>query len=277
MGESLRDAVGYPISSPSGTFELVFCVPAPKIKRSIMEQNIAESQLLLDAWVWLEKNRKPVIIGVVAVAAAGLVAGTMAWSKKQKQVAAGEALSQVLLTQVMSANRADAADGLLKVANSHPGTQGGAQAQLLAGGALFAGGKYAEAQVQFEKFGREYVGHALVPQGKLGLAASLAAQGKTEEAARAYKDLADRYPNANTASQARFALGGIYESQGKLEDALALFDQVARAEMNSTLGNEAGMRAEEVRLKLPPVPMPAAITAPPASVTVGTNVAPIVK
>ena len=179
-----------------------------------MERNIAESQLLLDAWVWLEKNRKPVILGVVAVTAAGLLAGTMAWSKKQKQVAAGEALSQVLLAQIISNSRTEAADGLLKVANSHSGTPGGAQAQLLAGGALFADGKYAEAQVQFEKFSREYVGHTLTPQGKLGLAACLAAQGKTEEAARAYKELVDRYPYANTASQARFALGGIYESQG---------------------------------------------------------------
>jgi tetratricopeptide (TPR) repeat protein len=238
-----------------------------------MEQNIAESPLLWNAWVWLEKNRKAVLFGVVGVAAAGLLAGTMAWSKKQKQLAAGEALSQVLLTQMMSGSRTDGADGLLKVANSHAGTQGGAQAQLLAAGALFVSGKYSESQAQFEKFGREYVGHALAPQGKLGLASCLAAQGKTEEAARAYKDLADRYPNANTASQARFALGGIYESQGKLEDALSLFEQIARTEVNGALGSEAGMRAEEIRIKLPPVPMPAVTAAPPITVT-PTNVAP---
>src|SRR5690242_9297308 len=111
-----------------------------------MEQNIAESHLLLDAWVWLEKNRKPVILGAVGVIAAGLLAGTMAWSKKQKQVEAGEALSKVLLAQMMSANRGDAADGLIKVANSYAGTSGAAQAQLLAAGALFADGKYADAQ-----------------------------------------------------------------------------------------------------------------------------------
>jgi TolA-binding protein len=227
-----------------------------------MERNI-ESQPLLDAWIWLEKNRKPVIIAVVAITAAGLLAGTMALSKKQKQIAAGEALSKVLLAQIMSGSRADAADGLLKVANAHSGTSGGAQAQLLAAGALFASGKYAEAQAQFEKFNREYVGHTLTPQGKLGLAASLAAQGKTEDAARAYKDLAERYSNANTTSQARFALGSIYESQGKLEDALTLYEQVARSEMNTTLGNEAGMRAEEIRVKLPPIPMPPAVTPPP--------------
>jgi len=238
-----------------------------------MERNIAESHLLLDAWVWVEKNRKPVILGVAAVTAAGLLAGTMAWSKKQKQVAAGEALSQVLITQMVSGSRADAADGLLKVANSHAGTSGGAQAQLLAGGALFANGKYAEAQAQFEKFSREYVAHVLIPQAKLGLAACLAAQGKTEEATRGYKDLADRYPNANTASQARFALGVIYESQGKLEDALTLLEQVARTEMNTTIGNEAGVRAEEIRAKLPPIPMPAAVTTPPVTVTL-TNAAP---
>jgi TolA-binding protein len=238
-----------------------------------MERNIADSHLLWDAWVWLEKNRKPVIFGVVAVTAAALLAATIAWSKKQKQVAAGEALSQVLLAQMMSGGRAEATDGLLKVANSHGGTAGGAQAQLLAGAALFASGKHAEAQAQFEKFNREYVGHTLTPQAKLGLAACLAAQGKADEAARAYKDLADKYPNANTASQARFALGSIYESQGKLEDALALFEQVTRSEMNSTLGNEAGMRSEEIRAKLPPIPMPASIAPSPVTVT-PSNAAP---
>jgi predicted negative regulator of RcsB-dependent stress response len=228
-----------------------------------MERNVAESNLLLDAWLWFEKNQKPVIVGIAAIAIAGLLAGTMAWSRKQKQVAAGEALSQVLLAQVLSGGRTDATEGLLKVAGSHAGTSGGAQAQLLAAGALFAHGKYAEAQVQFEKFNREYVGHELMPQGKLGVAACLAAQNKPEEAARAYKNLADGYPSANTVSQARFGLAGIYESQGKLEDALTLFEHVARTEMNTTLGNEAGVRAEEIRLKLPPVPMPAVVPAAP--------------
>lgn len=228
-----------------------------------MEQNIAESNLLLEAWVWFEKNRKPVIIGVVAVAAAGLVAGTMAWSKKEKQVAAGEALSQALLAQMLPGGSAGAADRLLKVAGSHSGTPGGAQALLLGAGALFADDKYAEAQVQFEKFNREYVGHNLTPQAKLGLAASLAAQGKTDDAAKAYKDLAERYPTANTASQARFELAGIYASQGKQEDALVLYEQVAQSEANGYLGSESGVRAEEIRRKLPPVQVPA--TMPPVA------------
>lgn len=226
------------------------------IARSIMEQNIAESNLLLDAWLWFERNRKPVLFGAGAVALAGIIAGTMVWSKKQKEVAAGEALSKVMLAQMVSGGQTDAASGLLQVATSHSGTSGGAQALLLGAGALFASGKHAEAQVQFEKFSREYVGNELTPQAKLGLAACLAAQGKTDDAARAYKDLADRYPNANTAPQARFALGGIYQAQGKLEDALNLFEQVARSEMGSSLGSEAGMRAEEIRQKLPPIPMP---------------------
>jgi len=219
-----------------------------------MEHDITESHLLLDAWGWVERNRKPVIIGVVAVALAGLLATSLAWSRKQKQMDAGEALSQVLLNQMLSGGQTQAAEALLKVANANPGTPGGAQAQLLAAGDLFVSGKYQEAQGIFERFSRDYVGHALLPQAKLGLAACLAAQGKSEEAARAYKDLADRYPSANTAPQARFALAGIYESQGKLEDAMGLLEQVARAEMNGALGSEAGMRAEEIRLKLPPVP-----------------------
>jgi tetratricopeptide (TPR) repeat protein len=221
-----------------------------------MEQNIAESNLLLNAWVWFDKNRKPVLFGVVAVAVAGVVASTMVWSRNQKELSAGEALSQALLAQVSSGGRTDAAAGLLRVASSYAGTSAGAQALLLGAGALFASGKHAEAQAPFEQFVRGYVSSPLMPQAKLGVAACLAAQGKTEEATRAYKDLLDRYPSANTAPQAQFALAGIYESQGKLDDAFNLFEQIARADPNGALGSEAGMRAEELRLKLPPVTMP---------------------
>jgi hypothetical protein len=236
-----------------------------------MEQKIAESNLLFDAWAWLEKNRKRVLIGVVAVAGAAVVASTMVYSRKQKEIAAGEALSQALLAQMVSGGRTDASTKLLQVASSYPATSAGAQALLLAGGSLFAGGKYPEAQAQFEQFIRGYVGNSLMPQAKLGLAACLVAQSKTEEAARAYKDLQDRYPTSNTAPQARFALAGIYESQGKLEDALNLFEQVARADANGSLGSEAGMRAEELRLKMPPVTMPVASSPTTATATNATT------
>jgi len=232
-----------------------------------MEQSTAESPFLCTAWAWFEKNRKQVIFGVVAVAVAGLATGMIIWSKKEKEIKAGEALSQAMLAQMQSPGNTDAAAGLLKVASTYAGTPAGAQAMLLGAGALFASGKYLEAQPYFERFSRDYAGHPLVTQAKLGLAACLQAQGKADEAAAAYKDLAERYPNANTASQARFALGGIYESQGKLDDALNLFEQVARAEPNSSLGSEAGMRAEEVRLKLPPIPVPSISASTPITAT----------
>jgi tetratricopeptide (TPR) repeat protein len=237
-------------------FKLAFCGADRKIARSTMEQNIADSPFLFTAWAWFDKNKKQVLFGAVAVAVAGFVIGLIVWSKKQNEVKAGEALSQALLAQITSAGKAEAAEGLLKVASAYSGTPAGAQAMLLGAGALFASGKYAEAQPHFERFNRDYAGHPLVAQAKLGLAACLSAQGKMEEAALAYKDLADRYPSANTVPQARFALAGIYESQGKLDDALNLFEQVARADANTSLGSEAGMRAEEIRLKLPPIPMP---------------------
>jgi len=238
-----------------------------------MEQNIAESPFLLNAWVWVDKNKKQVLFGALAIAAAGLVTGMIIWSKKEKEIQAGEALSQALLTQVSAAGKAEGAEGLLKVATTYPGTPAGAQAILLGAGALFANGKYQEAQPYFERFNREYAGHPLVAQAKLGLAACLAAENKLPEAAQAYKELADRYSDANTAPQARFALAGIYETQGKLEEALSLFEQVARADPNGSLGSEAGMRSEEVRLKLPPVVLPSA-TPPATPVTTNVSVPP---
>lgn len=239
-----------------------------------MEQNIAESPLLLNAWAWVDKNKKQVVVGAVVIAAAALVAGLIIWSKKEKEVQAGEALSQALLTQMSAAANPEGAEGLLKVAATYPGTPAGAHAILLGAAALFADGKYQEAQPYFERFTREYAGHPLVAQAKLGLASCLAAENKLPEAAQAYKELADRYSDSNTAPQARFALAGIYETQGKLEDALNLFEQVARTDPNGSLGSEAGMRAEEVRLKLPPVVVPSAA---PVATTVTTNapVAPV--
>jgi len=234
----------------------------------MMDQNITESPLLMNAWAWADKNRKQVVIGVVVVAVAALVTGLIIWSKKEKEVQAGEALTQALFDRMSTAANQASADGLLKVATTYAGTPAGAQAILLGAGALFANGKYQEAQPYFERFTREYASHPLVAQAKLGLAACLAAEGKPTEAAQAYKELADRYPEANTAPQARFALAGIYESQGKLEDSLNLFEQVARADPNGSLGSEAGMRAEEVRLKLPPVVMP---TAAPVITPTTTN------
>ena len=121
-----------------------------------MEQNIAESPHLLNAWVWVEKNRKQVLLGVGAVVAVGLIIGYTSWARAAKEEAAGQALSAALFSGLGNRTQgADAGAELLKVAAENSGTQPGAQALLLAGGVLFNGGKYTEAQSAFDQFARE--------------------------------------------------------------------------------------------------------------------------
>lgn len=246
--------------------------------RSNMQQELSHSPVLMDALVWLDKNRKQVIYGAVGVAAVGALIGFYFWAKANKEENAGKALSQAM----MALGRGESPEVMLRVAMANAGTPAAEQAQLLGANALFTSGKYPEAQAQFERFVQHYGTSPMAPQARLGVAASLAAQGKSDDAARAYKELVDRYPTSSSTPMAKFALASIYEVQGKLEAALTLFEEVTRGEMNargelsSSLGSEAGMRAEEVRLKLPPVP-PLEVTTNMPAVTLTNSAAPAAK
>jgi TolA-binding protein len=231
-----------------------------------MEQNIAESPHLLNAWVWVEKNRKQVLLGVGAVAVVGLIMGYTAWSRAAKEEAAGQALSAALFSGL--GNRtpgADAGAQLLKVASENNGTQPGAQALLLAGGVLFNGGKYAEAQSTFDQFAREHASHPLMAQALYGSGAALVAQGKQAEAAQAFKGAVERFPNSPVASLARYSQAAALAAQSQWAEAVALYEEVARTSMGTSLGNEAALRADELRAKLPPPAALPAIAAPVAS------------
>ena len=247
-------------------FKLAFCGSARKITSSIMEQDITESAYFIKLWTWFDRNKKPVAWSAAGVAVAGAVLGIFISSEREKEVRAGQALSSALVARSFS--RVESPEATLKVAATYAGTRAGAQALLLGAGELFAAGKPAEAQAQFERFLREYPAHPLAAQANLGVAASLAAEGKLDDAAKAYKSVMDRFPNANTAPQARFALAGVYETQGKVEPALRLFEEIAGADLNGMLGSEAGMRAHELQLKLPAPPV---VNSPLPSVGNATN------
>ena len=221
-----------------------------------MEQNIVETPHLLNAWAWAEKNRKQILIGAGVAAVVGLALGYAAWARGVKEEAAGQALSTALYNasgQRTEAGEAGAA--LLKVAADNRGTQAGTQALFLAGGALFNAGKYSEAQATFERFAREQASHPLVATALYGAGTALAAQeGKLPEAAQAYKSVVDRFPKSPIAPQARYSLAGIWAAQNNLEPAVALYEEVARGAAGNSLGNEAALRADELRAKLPPPP-----------------------
>ena len=233
-----------------------------------MESEVGRLASLLKLWAWLETNKKQAIWGAGIVVVLGLVIWFLVWHHGEKEVKAGEALSEVFVKQALAGGAIgpETAQGYLKVAATYPGFDAGAEAMLLAAGSLFIGGNYDAARAEFERFVREYHGSPLRSQALLGIAACLDAQHKASEAMTAYNSLISQHPNDPVTPQAKFALARLYEAQNKPELARNLFEDVARGR-NTLVGSEAGIRLEELyqaHPNLAPVaPAPTLVTPAP--------------
>ena len=237
-----------------------------------MQSNVAELPLSDKAWAWFESNKKQAIYGAVLLAAVGLIVWFILWQRDEKQIAAGDALSNVAAGQFDGAlARSGTAEAYLKVAGQYPNSQAGARALLMAAGSFFTEAKYAEAQAQFERFTREYPSSPLMGAALLGIASCLEAEAKTDQAVTAYKELITRHPTATVIPQAKFALAALYEAQNKPEQAHELYEEVARAAPFASFGNEAGLRVEELEAKYPNLVAPTALPTP----FTPTNAAPV--
>jgi tetratricopeptide (TPR) repeat protein len=246
-----------------------------------MESEVVQLPLSDQFWIWFHKNKKPVVWSTSVVVVVGLVVWFIVYQRDQKQLEASEALSNVASAQVnapSSARPADAAAAYLKVAKDYPNSSAAARAVLLAAGSLYTEGKYDQAKQEFERFTHEYHGSPFMGEALLGVASCLEAQGNTKDAMAAYKQLVERFPNDALIPQAKFALGRLSEAQNQPEQAFNYFEQVAQADPYGSIGSEAGMRAEELKLKHPnlaPVPAAASQSAPfkieKATAPVATN------
>ena len=216
-----------------------------------MESEATHLPLWQQAWAWFEANKKQTFWGAGALVIVGLVVAFVIYRKDEADVAASEALSDVALPLITGRSHSITPEAYLKVANSYAGSRAGGRALLLAAGGLFVEGKYDEAKAQFDRFNREYSDSPFLGEALLGIAACLDAQGKTNEAVTAYKDLIDRRPTDYVLPQARFALARLYEAQNKPEQARTLFEEVERNNPYGSLGSEAGMRLEELKVKYP--------------------------
>ena len=226
-----------------------------------MQSDVAELPLSHKLWAWFETNRKPALLGISLVAVAGLIVWIMIWQQQEKQIAAGAALSDIAANQMSGVTpRSDLVSAYLKVAGNYPGSSAGARALLMAAGNLFTENRFSEGQAQFEKFTREYHDSPFMGEALLGVAACLDADGKRDAAITAYKNLIDRHPSDIVVPQAKFALARLYDAQNKPELAKDLLQDIERANPFSSLGNEAGMRLEELIAKYPQLaPPPPAI------------------
>jgi tetratricopeptide (TPR) repeat protein len=217
-----------------------------------MESEIAHLPLWQNAWAWFEANKKQALGGAGSLLVLGVIIAFFLYRQNEGEITASEALSSIAVTQSSgAAGRSDDADAYLKVAAAYPKSSAGARAQLLAAGSLFAEGKYDASKGEFERFKREHGDSPFVGEALLGIAACLDAQGKSREAITAYKDLIDHRPTDYVLPQARFALGRLYEAQNEPDQARIQFEEVERSNPYGSLGSEAGMRLEELKIKYP--------------------------
>ena len=212
----------------------------------MQSQETTATDYLFKLWPWFEANSKRLAYGAAFVIIAVFVFSFYSYRQNQNEIAAGQAL-----TQASTSNNGELADACLKVAADYSGTAAGQRALLQGAAALFTSGKYADAQTQFQKFLDTYPDNSLAPQAMLGVAASLDAQGKTDLAVSAYQRALGQPSDGNVAASAKFALARLDEAQGKFAEASKLYQDVAHAFPNSSISSEAGLRAMELKMKLP--------------------------
>jgi TolA-binding protein len=227
-----------------------------------MQAQDATTLWFFKLWPWFEANAKRILYGAAFVAIAIFVVSFYSWRQSQKEIEAGNALTHVII----SSNGNQLADACLKIAADYSGTRAGERARLQGAAALFALGKYADAQAQFQKFLDTYPDSFFVPQANLGIATSLDAQDKMDLAAGAYQKAANQASDGSVIAAAKFALARIDEQQGKISDAQKLYEDIPRSFPNSSIASEAGLRSVELKMKSPTVSKPSptapATTAP---------------
>ena len=233
-----------------------------------MQVQDTSTAYLFKLWPWIEANTNRLIYGAVIIVATGILIAFYFWHQNQNEIAAGQALTELLTSTPSDSDAGQLADAYLKIAANFPGTRAGGRAVMQGAAALFEAGKYLEAQAQFKKYLETHPGDVFCAQAALGVAASLDAQGKTDLAASAYQRVISGFSDLNAVNVAKFALAQIGEQQGKLAAAENLYEEVARSNPNDSLGSEAAMRAMELKTKLPPA---SATTTPPLSLDLNTK------
>lgn len=222
-----------------------------------MQSQDAPTAFLFKLWPWIEANKNRVIVGTGIIVVAVFLYSFFSWQREQNEIAAGSALTQLALSMPSASSAGELADAYLKIAGEYPGTLAGRRAWLQGAAALFAAGRFADAQAQFQKFLDVHPDGDFSASAALGVAASLEALGKLDLATGAYQRIVNGFSDAVAANTAKFALARIEEQQGKFTDAMTLYENIARSAPGSVLASKAEMHAMELQTKSVSV-MPAA-------------------
>lgn len=227
-----------------------------------MQTQDAPAEFLFKLWPWLEANKNRLIGAAVAVLIAIGVYYFRASQREQNEIAAGQAMTQLLVMPAAGTTPAQVADSLVALAAKYPGTAAAQRSQLQGAAAMFAAGRYADAATQFQKSFDGSSSGPLAATAELGVGASLEAQGKLEPAAAAYQKVAANFSSSPSALPALCALGRIAEEQGKLAEALNHYESASRAgSLGGSLAQMAAMHAAEIKTRMAAMPKttPAAI------------------
>jgi predicted negative regulator of RcsB-dependent stress response len=226
-----------------------------------MQLQDAPVNYFFKVWPWIEANKIRLIWGggIVAVAVA-LVAFSIQ-RRAQREIDAGIAFTQAIMTESRDNGAEKQAAEFMKVAVDYAGTAAAQRAILQSAAIMFGAHKYPEAQAQFEQFLSQYSGSTLASQAALGVASCLDAQGKTDQAAGAYQRVINNYYDSVPALFARYRLAEIFEQQDKITDAMNLYEDIARTSPGSGLASQAGLRAMELKTR----PEPGATNPTPAA------------
>lgn len=208
----------------------------------------ASSLALFKIWSWIENNKQRILIATGVIVVAAVIYSYVGYQHDQKEADASNALTRIAMSTPPGTAPEQIAKTYLQVAADHSGTQAAQRARLQGAAALFDAGKYADAQGEFQKFLDAHSESPLAPTAALGVAASLEAQGKLDAASTGYLKAA-AYNDAVVILPAKFALGRIAEQQGKLSEAMNYYSDVAHLNPNCAIGNEAGIRAAELKSK----------------------------
>jgi predicted negative regulator of RcsB-dependent stress response len=216
-----------------------------------MQSETTDSTRLYELLAWLELNRKRVILAACGVLTVIVLFYIFAWYREQHELQASHALLSLRTPRRGSAEpKTPAPAEFLKVASDFGSTDAAQHATLLAAGAFFAEGKYAEAQSRFQSFLDRNSSSPLASIAALGVATCLDALDRPDAAA-AYQSVIDRFAEEAAAVQARLALAALYESQNRPEKALQIYDELGRQTGTGSGAIEASTRRERLLLHHP--------------------------
>ena len=194
-----------------------------------MNEDVPESSGFYDFLAWLEVNKKRLAMAAAVLIVIGFGIAIVRYVREEKELHASAELLGLRPPLNAGTNAVPVpASSFLDVVNQYAGTEASERASLLAAGALFTEGKYADAQTQFNKFLSEHSESPWAGEAAYGVASSLEAQNKSDEALTAYQNVVNRYGTQAVADEAKQALARIYEAKKQPEQALKLYDELTR-------------------------------------------------